>query len=72
MFFKEEMIQFLDKDKAEFIKFLRVQEGYSYRAIAEECIEKWQQDWQGGQLVGEDLCAAAMHLLNEIAEQGWN
>ena len=72
MNFKEELTQLLDIEKAQFIKFLRVDEECSFRAIAAECSEKWQKDWGENQIIGEDLCALAMQMLNEKPEQGWN
>ena len=71
MNFKDELVLIMDVEKAKFVRFLRIEEDCSFRAIAYECGEKWHQDWGENQIVGEDLCAAAMQILNEKPDQGW-
>ncbi|WP_053909484.1 hypothetical protein [Pseudoalteromonas sp. SW0106-04] len=72
MNFVDELSQIMDTERAQFVKFLRVEEGCSFRAVASECGEKWNQDWGTNQIIGEDLCAAAMQILNEKPDLGWN
>ncbi len=50
---------------------MRVDEGYSFRAIAEACSKKWVKDWGSNQFYGEDLCALAIEVLNDKPENGW-
>ena len=71
MDFKDELRPFISKEEALWIRKIRVHEGYSLRAVARACSEKWKQDWGDNQLYGEDICAAAMKILNEKPNDGW-
>lgn len=70
----------LTKEQADFIKNLRVREGYSWRAIARDVSAAYPEltvcgnkaENQGNQIDGADLCEAAMLLLGEKVEDGWN
>lgn len=71
----------MDLEQAEFIKHLRVVEGYSFRMIHKEWQRRYQKksDWwwseaafsigiplpHGNQIKGIKLCAYAQTLLNE-------
>lgn len=70
----------LTKEQAEFVKELRVKNDCSWRAVARDVSEKYPElgvkgnkaeNW-GNQFDGIALCDAAMKLLNEKVEDGWN
>jgi len=59
--FEKDVKSFMTKEKAEYVKSLRV-DGYTWRAIAAECYEKWGGDWfpHSNQLMGMALCEEAV------------
>lgn len=69
----------LTKEQAEYIKYFRLKD-YTWRAVAREVYNKWPdlRDNEGSpltsgnQLDGIALCDAAMCLLGEKVEDGWN
>jgi hypothetical protein len=70
----------LTKEQAEFIKDLRVKNGYSWRSVARDVSAKFpelnvsgniEENW-GNQIDGIALCDAAMKFFNEKVEDGWN
>ena len=71
MDFKNEMRSLINVESAKWIRNMRVDEGYSFRAIAEACSKKWVKDWGSNQFYGEDLCALAIEVLNDKPENGW-
>lgn len=70
----------LDQEQAVFIKKLRVDNGYSWRAVARDVSEVFHNlkdiggspVKSGNQIHGIALCDAAMNMLNETVEDGWN
>ena len=44
---------------------LRVQRGYTWRAIAEECGRAWGKSWDSRQDIGAALCGSASAYLGE-------
>ena len=65
----------MTKERAEFVRKLRLEEDYTWRMIAQECFEQWQGDWEpsSNQLVGMALCKAAALVFNEnYATAPWN
>jgi hypothetical protein len=59
-------------EQAQFIKNLRVVEGYTWRAVARDYSEKYMDEKTNHQILGMNLCASAMRLLGEQVEDGWN
>ena len=58
-----------------FIKYLRVQRGYTWRMIAYKCAEKWPDRglYAHDQMEGRDLCNQAADVLGEDASiEPWN
>lgn len=51
--------------QAKFIKSIRVEEGCSWRRVAEEFSKKYGFDETSNQLIGIKLCKEAMLKLNE-------
>lgn len=64
----------LTKEQAIFIKWLRVHQDHTWRAVAREFTEKYPElEYPtDNQIVGRDLCEEAMVLLDEVVNQGWN
>lgn len=55
----------LTADQAGFVRRLRVDSGYTWRAVAETCAVEWGGDWGSNQLAGMALCERAAGLLGE-------
>lgn len=76
----EELLFGLSMEQALFIKDLRVNQGYSWRAVARDVSEKFPElnvrgnakENYGNQIDGLRLCDEAMCLLGEYVENGWN
>ena len=58
----DEVANLISPERAEFVRKLRIDEGYSFRAVAAACAEEWGATWGSNQLIGEDLCRAAAEL----------
>jgi outer membrane protein assembly factor BamD (BamD/ComL family) len=55
------------------IRAWRVDEGFSWRAVAQAASELWGSAYGSNQLYGEDLCAAAAQMLGENpCKEPWN
>ncbi|MFI6285441.1 hypothetical protein ACIBCM_11900 [Streptomyces sp. NPDC051018] len=55
------------------IRRWRVDEDFSWRAVARAASDLWGSDWGGNQLYGEDLCVAAAKVLGEDpCREPWN
>lgn len=59
-------------EQAQFIKNLRVVEGYSWRAVARDYSEKYMEEKTTNQILGMTLCTSAMIVLGETIEDDWN
>lgn len=70
----------LTKEQAFFIKKLRVDKEYSWRAVARDVSAEYPElgvagnaEYNyGNQIDGMALCDAAMKMLGETIEDGWN
>jgi hypothetical protein len=62
-----ELVRFMNDDRALYVAELRVQRGYTWRAIAEDCGRAWGKGWDGRQDIGAALCGLASAYLGE----GW-
>lgn len=70
----------LTKEQALFVKKLRVEKEYSWRAVARDVSAEYPElgvdgnidQNRGNQIDGIALCDAAMNLLGETIEDGWN
>lgn len=59
--------------QATFVRQLRCDQGYTWRAVAEACALEWGGDWGSNQLAGMALCARAALLFNEDpGAEPWN
>lgn len=66
--------------QALYIKYLRVKLDGSWRYVATKFQDRYERelswnaesDFNGNQIIGMQLCSAAMILLNEKVEDGWN
>lgn len=63
----------LDAERAAFVRYLRVELGCSWRAVARECASKWGGDWGENQLAGIAICRGAAARLGESGHRPpWN
>jgi hypothetical protein len=60
-----ELAQFITNERALYVAQLRVQRGYTWRMIAEECGRAWGNGWTDRQDIGEALCGLASAYLGE-------
>ena len=66
---------FMGKKQAAFVRDLRVEKLYSWRAVAQACYDAWGGDWEPSfnQLVGMAFCEVAARRLGEnYLEEPWN
>lgn len=60
-------------ERAEFVRYLRVDLGCSWRTVARECAVKWGGDWGENNLAGIAICrSAAKHLGEPPKGAAWN
>lgn len=63
----------ITSDMARQIRAWRVDEEYSWRAVAAAASDRWGSDFGSNQLCGEDLCFVAAQMLGEDARKApWN
>jgi hypothetical protein len=77
--FDVQAVRIVDEKRAKEVRQLRVDEGCSWRAVAQSCYDSWQPQgddtWEphSNQLMGRALCETAAGLLGEDPEQEpWN
>lgn len=55
------------------VRTWRVDEEYTYRAVAQAATDLWGSDWGSNQVYGMELCFAAAHMLGDDPTQDpWN
>jgi hypothetical protein len=62
-------------ERAAWVRRLRVDESYSWRAVAHACHEAWQGGWEppSNQIMGISICeSAARHFGEDAWEAPWN
>ncbi len=60
-------------EQALWVRHMRVNEGRTWRWIAEECAASWAGDWECDQDVGRQICARAATILGEDPREApWN
>jgi len=59
----------ITREMAAQIRLWRVDEEYSWRAVAAAAFERWGSDFGSNQLYGEDLCMIAAQTLGEDARK---
>mgnify|MGYP001579972772 CR=1 FL=1 len=63
----------LEVASARLIKQLRVEEDFSWRAVARWCAMRWKAPWGGNQIAGMVICEKAAKLLGEdFLKEPWN
>ena len=69
--FDDELLDVMTKERALFVRKLRCDEGYSWRALARACHDAWGADWEppSNQIMGISLCEAAARMLGEDPEK---
>lgn len=71
--FEDEAKELMTKERAEFIRKLRVDEDYTWREVAWACNEAWDGDWDSNQIMGMALCEEAAKLFDEnYRKEPWN
>lgn len=66
---KLERIYRLTHEQAVLVRALRVEQNYSWRAVAETCHRAWRGDWlpASNQVIGMGICGAAARVFGEDA-----
>jgi hypothetical protein len=49
----DDVANFMSPERAEFVRKLRIDEGYTFRAVAAACAEEWGAKLGAYQLIGE-------------------
>ena len=73
--FSSDVKQIMNPERATEIRKMRVDDGYSWRAVAQECYDKKYGEWQpsSNQLMGMALCEeAAKHFSEDYMKTPWN
>lgn len=52
-------------EQAQFVRGLRVDDGYTWRAVASTCALEWSGDWGGNQIAGMAICERAAELCGD-------
>jgi hypothetical protein len=69
----DERFATMTPQQARFVRQLRVDGEYTWRAVAETCAIEWDGDWGSNQLAGMALCArAADHFGEDYMTSPWN
>jgi hypothetical protein len=74
-YFLETAKVIITKERADYVRKLRVDDGYSWRAVAHACYDEWQGDWgpPSNQLMGMSLCEIAAGFFGEhYMQEPWN
>jgi hypothetical protein len=69
----DEGLAAMTAEQAVFVRSLRVEKDYTWRAVAATCALEWGGDWGSNQLYGMAICERAAALLGEdYAVPPWN
>jgi hypothetical protein len=69
----DESFAAMTTDEALFVRRLRVDDEYTWRAVAGTCALEWRGEWGQNQLAGMAICERAAGLLGEhYMEEPWN
>lgn len=69
----QKVMENMTKEQADYVRQLRVDEGYSWRAVASACNEAWNGDWDSNQIAGMAICEKAASFFDEdYFEKPWN
>jgi len=77
-YYHEQARKCMTQEQAEFVRELRVDKGYSWRAIAHACYDQTWQDWEMwipsySQPMGRALCERAAQFFGEdYRSEPWN
>jgi hypothetical protein len=70
---EEEALAELTIEQARFVRTLRVDQGHTWRGVADECAMAWEGDWDADQGLGRELCVRAAALFDEDGlREPWN
>lgn len=59
------MFESMTREDAEMVRRIRVDEGYTWRAVAETCALEWAGDWGSNQLYGMAICERAASFFGD-------
>lgn len=63
----------LKKEQAKLVRYLRVEQHFTWRAVARRCALLWEAPWGANQLAGMCICKKAAELLSEdFMKEPWN
>jgi hypothetical protein len=63
----------MSRERAEFVRRLRCEQEYTWRAVAATCALEWAGDWGSNQLAGMAICRRAAALFGEdYMRDPWN
>lgn len=63
----------MSRVQAEYVRVLRVEREYTWRAVALTCALEWGGDWESNQLAGMAICERAAGMFGENHMTGvWN
>ena len=63
--FYQDEVASMTVDQATFVRQLRVDHEYTWRAVARACAAAWQTEWGSNQFAGIAICERAAALLGE-------
>ena len=60
-------------EQAQFVRVIRCEQGYSWRAVAATCALEWGESWGSNQLAGMAICGRSAELLGgHFMDEEWN
>lgn len=69
----DNQFQGMTREQAEYVRHLRVEQGYTWRSVAATCALEWSGDWGSNQLAGMAICERAAGFWGEDYQDGvWN
>jgi hypothetical protein len=69
----EDIFAAMTQEQAAYVRKLRCDDGYSWRAVAQTCSLEWDGDWNSNQLAGMAICERAAQLHHEhYMSPPWN
>ena len=73
--FTKIVAKIITKERADYVRKLRVEEDYTWRAVAQDCYDEWKGDWSppSNQIMGMMLCEVAAGFFGEnYMQEPWN
>ena len=67
----ERLRELMTPERARWVRELRTEQDYSYRALAKACAEAWDTDWGSNQYAGAEICFYAAEVLGDAYPDEW-